>query len=144
MINLNNIGEITNTNPIILDEKNSKIVFINARLLPVRKIKVDEQLKFSGKKCDFLLILESPAIEHYVELKSTNITEACKQIDNTLNNLFNKSRKFQRCAYIIYKNLLPKYGSVLHIFERKFKNKYQCYLLKSLKYFESDIQSCGK
>ena len=75
---------ITHKNILLEEKKSSKIIFSNEKLIEVTKIQVDGCLNINGVKCDWLLIINEPYIEIYIELKGSDVEHAFTQIENTI------------------------------------------------------------
>lgn len=76
--------EVQTENPILVfHEARSKMVFRNPHRKNLRQIQVDGCLNIKGAKCDFLVISES-SVEHFVELKGSDVKYAATQIEETI------------------------------------------------------------
>lgn len=72
--------EKTKHKRIVLEEKRSKITFINSKQIEVEKIKVDgcQITENEVLKCDFMLKVNES--EYFIELKGQDFNHAIRQI----------------------------------------------------------------
>ena len=77
---------------IVLEEKRSKMTFRNSTRAVVRKVQIVGCAITKGPRCDWLLI-NRDAIEHYVELKGSNVRYAFKQIETTIRKVSSNPKK---------------------------------------------------
>ncbi|MCK4766053.1 MAG: hypothetical protein KAW12_27895 [Candidatus Aminicenantes bacterium] len=69
---------------IVVSEKKSKFTAVNKNKRTVLKVEVDDCLKISGKRCDWLLIVVDNAEAHFIELKGGKVRHALEQLENTI------------------------------------------------------------
>lgn len=72
---------------LTIAEKKCQIVFLNNAQKLLLKIEIDKCMSFSGKRCDFLVIIPEDCNSFFIELKGCDFIEAIRQIDNSMNNL---------------------------------------------------------
>jgi len=142
MISISGCGRLENDLTISLEENNCKIVFFNLDRIPVRIIKVDKELDFPGKKCDYYLVSVNYQIEHFVELKSSKVKKAVEQLENSIINISSDVKTFDKCAYIVCKGLKPKFKPKIQVNQKKFRESFNCNLVYGENCLEADIHSC--
>lgn len=124
-----NCEEITTKKEIPLEEKRTKITFINPSRKKIIKVKVDKCIPFKGKKCDWLLVIITIGV--FVELKGSNIKKGIKQLKNSILVLA-KNYNLQRIiAYIAYISI-PFSSTELQYYRKIFKKETNS-LLKPVK-----------
>lgn len=103
-MNLDKCSEVITYKKIVLvDPKGgkSKFCLINEDQIKVIKVTVDGCLNIQGNKCDFLLKIEQPLIEIYVELKGSDVEKALEQLLNTIRQISSNKVKILKYCYII-------------------------------------------
>jgi hypothetical protein len=85
-MNFDECSEIINNKSILIQDKKGKSKFYldNKSQLMMTRIIVDGCLNITGKKCDYLITIDNPLSEIYIELKGRRVDEAIKQIENTI------------------------------------------------------------
>ena len=83
-----------NKNKIVkVQEKGKEFIVNNNSQKLVTKIKIDNCLIIEGKRCDWLLEIDSPcSLALYIELKGKNIEQAYDQLLSTLNHSYLQER----------------------------------------------------
>jgi len=107
----------TNSNKLIslIDNKGGKseIIFKNPSQKKITVIKVDGCVTFPKNaqqyKCDFLVI-DNNLMEHFVELKGSDILHAISQLENTIKTM-STSLKKKRYSFIIPTIINPEFSS---------------------------------
>ncbi len=92
--------KITSQALIVLKEKRSKITLKNDLQTKVRLIQIDGCVIREGPRCDFLVINQK-SIEHYIELKGSNVRRALIQIETTIKKVSSNSRQTKKHSFII-------------------------------------------
>lgn len=106
-------------------ESKSKMCFSNPNRRKVKKILVDNCLITEGKRCDFLLI-DHNEVEHFVELKGTQVQYACTQIIETIKKISTdiNALKFS----FIVSSACPLTTTEVQVFKAIFRKKYNSFL----------------
>jgi len=124
-----NCEEITTDKKIVLKEKQTKITFINPSRKKIIKVKIDNCVTITGKKCDWLLVIITIGI--FVELKGTDIKTGIEQLKNSILFLANDYNLQRIIAYIVYTSI-PFSSTKLQYYCKVFK-KGTNFLLKPVK-----------
>lgn len=119
--------KITHKNILIEEKKSSKIIFNNEKLIEVTKIQVDGCLDIQGVKCDWLLIINEPYLEIYIELKGSDVEHAFTQIENTIKLVSQDYKNARKYCYIITTRCLIT-SAQIQIKAKSFKSKYNAVL----------------
>ncbi|BAZ83335.1 hypothetical protein PN497_20390 [Sphaerospermopsis kisseleviana CS-549] len=119
--------KITHKNILIEEKKSSKIIFSNENLIEVEKIQVDGCLDIQGVKCDWLLVINEPYLEIYIELKGSDVEHAFTQIENTIKLISQDYKNVRKYCYIITSRC-PMSSAQIQIKAKSFKSKYNAIL----------------
>ncbi|WP_413171983.1 hypothetical protein [Anabaena azotica] len=119
--------KIKHKNILIEEKKSSRIVFSNENLIEVTKVQVDGCLDIQGVKCDWLLIINEPYIEIYVELKGSDVEHAFEQIENTIKIVSQNYKEVAKYCYIITTRC-PLTSAQIQVKAKSFKSKYNAVL----------------
>lgn len=119
--------KISYKNILIEAKKSSKIIFTNENLIEVTKIQVDDCLDIQGVKCDWLLIINEPYIEIYIELKGSDVEHAFAQIENTIKIVSKNYKIVLKYCYIIT-TICPINSAQIQVKAKSFKSKYNAVL----------------
>lgn len=119
--------KITHKNILIEEKRSSKIIFSNENLIEIAKIQVDGCLDIQGVKCDWLLIINEPYLEIYIELKGSDVEHAFTQIENTIKLVSQDYKNVRKYCYIITTRC-PITSAQIQIKAKSFKSKYNAVL----------------
>lgn len=97
MLNFGNCESSVNHLKIVVKENRSSFVVINPQRKNIRRIQVDGCLNINGPRCDFLII-DPSNLEHFVELKGSDINHAIIQLESTIKQI---SVNSPRCSYVV-------------------------------------------
>lgn len=122
---------------IPLAEKRCNMFFINPKGLKVRRILVDGCAITDGPRCDWLIITRD-AVEHYVELKASDVKHALAQIEETIKRISADARCCHKRAFIISLRC-PLAGTDLQNKQKYFKKEYNTVLRVRKPNFEFEI-----
>jgi hypothetical protein len=113
---------------IVLKENKSKITFLNPNKDEILIIKVDGCVISDNEtlRCDYALI-PSDAVEIYVELKGSDIEQAVKQIESTINLLSANPQKIKKLCFVV-STRVPKHGPSIQQRQSQFKKKFNASL----------------
>jgi hypothetical protein len=113
---------------IVLQEKKSKITFLNPNQDEILKIKVDGCVISDNEtlRCDYALI-PSDAVEIYVELKGSDIEQAVKQIESTIKLLSANPQKIKKLCFVV-STRVPKQATDIQQRQSHFKKKFNASL----------------
>lgn len=92
--------ETSKSSIINCKENKCSISFINRHRKKVKKIVVDDCAIRDGIRCDYL-ILSDTRIEHFVELKGTDINHAFKQLKRSIELLSADAKNSPKHSYVI-------------------------------------------
>jgi hypothetical protein len=93
---------------IVLQEKRSKITFLNKNKEQILKIRVDGCAIDDNKtlRCDYVLV-RSNEVEVYIELKGSHVSRAIEQIKSTIKLLSDSPKESKKhCFVVSTRNLL--------------------------------------
>jgi hypothetical protein len=123
--------------PLIpLEEKCSKITFKNESRKNIRVIRIDDCVIKEGLRCDYLVIPEN-GIEHYVELKGSDVSHAVKQLKCTITEVSEDARHGKKCCFIV-SSRCPKTSAEIQNIQSKLKKEFNSTLtVKNIKYEHS-------
>jgi len=109
---------------IVLQENKSKITFLNPNKDEILIIKVDGCVISDNEtlRCDYALI-PSDAVEIYVELKGSDIEQAVKQIESTINLLSENPQKIKKLCFVV-STRVPKQTTSIQQRQSHFKKKF--------------------
>ncbi|MEG4226233.1 hypothetical protein QUA35_08750 [Microcoleus sp. N9_B2] len=109
---------------IVLQEKKSKITFLNPNQDEILKIKVDGCVISDNEtlRCDYALI-PSAAVEIYVELKGSDIEQAVKQIESTIKLLSENPQKIKKLCFVV-STRVPQQTTSIQQLKIQFKKKF--------------------
>ena len=127
---MDNFGdcESIDRRPLIpLKEKRSRITFRNPRRAPVRHIVIDNCVITKGPRCDYLLINES-SVEHFVELKGSDICHALVQLEGSIKQISDDVREGQKKAFVI-STKCPLASTEVQAQQLYFRKKYKATLI---------------
>ncbi len=114
---------VTRDPRIVLEERNSKIVFRNEQRQSVRKIHIDGcRIKDNGLRCDYLLIVVS-GTEYYVELKGGDVDHAVRQLERTIQMVSQDRRALLKHCFVI-STRCPIQTPKIQQLQLKFKREY--------------------
>ena len=119
--------KISHKNILIEEKKSSKIVFINENSIELTKVQVDGCLDIQGVKCDWLLIINEPYIEIYIELKGSDVEHAFDQIENTIKIVSKNYKTVLKYCYIITTRC-PITSTQIQVKAKSFKKNYNAVL----------------
>lgn len=119
--------KISHKNILIEEKKSSKIVFINENSIELTKVQVDGCLDIQGVKCDWLLIINEPYIEIYIELKGSDVEHAFDQIENTIKIVSKNYKTVLKYCYIITTRC-PITSTQIQVRAKSFKKNYNAVL----------------
>ena len=119
--------KISHKNILIEEKKSSKIVFINENSIELTKVQVDGCLDIQGVKCDWLLIINEPYIEIYIELKGSDVEHAFAQIENTMKIVSKNYKTVLKYCYIITTRC-PITSTQIQVKAKSFKKNYNAVL----------------
>lgn len=122
---------------IVIEEKRSRICFKNPDQQRVRWIQIDGCAITDGPKCDCLLINRS-LVEHYVELKGSDVEWAFEQIEQTIKLVSEDATGCEKNAFVISFRC-PLSSTELQEKARYFKKKYSTRLVVKPPNFETFI-----
>ncbi len=114
---------------IVLKENKSKITFLNPNQDEILIIKVDGCVISDNEtlRCDYALI-PSDAVEIYVELKGSDIAQAVKQIESTINLLSENPQKIKKLCFVVSTRVPQQTTSIQQLkiqFKKKFNASFQ-------------------
>lgn len=112
---------------IVLSENKSKITFLNLNQRDIERVQVDGCVLKEGIKCDYMLI-EDTEMEHYIELKGSDIDHAIAQLITTITKLSKCSKSHVKCAYII-STRCPLTTTKIQAQKLLFKKNYNSHLI---------------
>jgi len=109
---------------IVLQEKKSKITFLNPNQDEILIIKVDGCVISDNEtlRCDYALI-PSDAVEIYVELKGSDIAHAVKQIESTIKLVSENPQKIKKLCFVV-STRVPKQTPSIQLLQSQFKKKF--------------------
>ena len=109
---------------IVLQENKSKITFLNPNKDEILIIKVDGCVISDNEtlRCDYALI-PSDAVEIYVELKGSDIAQAVKQIESTINLLSANPQKIKKLCFVV-STRVPKHTTSIQQLKSQFDKKF--------------------
>lgn len=84
-----------------VEERRSKVTFVNQHRKRLLLYHIDDCIIQSGKRCDYGLIVEEDKTIYLIELKGSNIEEACRQIEATLERIHNICPQLHIVAVIV-------------------------------------------
>ena len=119
--------KISHKNILIEEKKSSIIVFINENSIELTKVQVDGCLDIQGVKCDWLLIINEPYIEIYIELKGSDVEHAFDQIENTIKIVSKNYKTVLKYCYIITTRC-PITSTQIQVKAKSFRSKYNAVL----------------
>ena len=119
--------KISHKNILIEEKKSSKIIFTNENSTEVTKVQVDGCLDIQGIKCDWLLIINEPYIEIYIELKGSDVEHAFAQIENTMKIVSKNYKTVLKYCYIITTRC-PITSTQIQVKAKSFKKNYNAVL----------------
>ena len=119
--------KISHKNILIEEKKSSKIIFTNENSIEVTKVQVDGCLDIQGIKCDWLLIINEPYIEIYIELKGSDVEHAFDQIENTIKIVSKNYKTVLKYCYIITTRC-PITSTQIQVKAKSFKKNYNAVL----------------
>lgn len=119
--------KISHKNILIEEKKSSIIVFINENSIELTKVQVDGCLDIQGVKCDWLLIINEPYIEIYIELKGSDVEHAFDQIENTIKIVSKNYKTVLKYCYIITTRC-PITSTQIQVKAKLFKKNYNAVL----------------
>lgn len=121
------------------EQKPAKLCFLNDAQIEVIKVTVDGCLNLQGKRCDYLIKIDNPTIEIYVELKGCRVKDGIEQIENTIKQIPRSQQKTVRYCYIIHTRC-PQSTDIQNMMKR-FKKEYNAHLLIKKSGFTAPLQN---
>lgn len=112
---------------IVLQEKRSKITFINASREDVVVVTVDGCAITNSIRCDYLVI-DKLSKEYYIELKGSDVKHAVSQIEQTIAALSKDKQRQEKHCFII-STRCPLISTEIQELKVKFKNQYKSTLV---------------
>lgn len=122
---------------IVLEERLSKIVFLNASRKVIEQIRVDGCVIADGLRCDYLLINETD-VEHYVELKGIDVDHAIAQIKRTVQQISRNPYQQPKICFII-SSRCPLLTTKIQELKLLFKKQYNSSLIIKNRYCEHKL-----
>lgn len=83
-----------------------KITFVNGSRAELRKVKVDGCAITRGPRCDYLVIAPN-GVEHFVELKGTDVRHAVKQLAASIEQLSASPKRIEKLCFIVATKISP-------------------------------------
>lgn len=111
-----------NDSQIKFEENNRKIIFLNPKRYPYKRVDVGGCTIAKGIRCDKLLLSLDECEERFVELKGTDVIHAIDQLEATINQL--GEHENNRHSYVICTNVAPAIESRIQIKMKLFKSRY--------------------
>lgn len=129
---------VNNNNPIIpLEEKQSKISFLNPSRQNVQIITIDGCQITDGTRCDYLVIPES-GVEHFVELKGSDFHHAIEQLETTIKIIHQSYVNIRSFSFVIITRS-PRLSPRIQIIKNRFKKDYNSTLIIKKSNYEHKI-----
>lgn len=122
---------------VVVEEKLSKITFINDSLQQVTVVTVDGCAITEGIRCDYLLI-DNINKEYFVELKGKDIKRAVSQLERTIEVLSKDKQRQAKWCFII-STRCPLFTTEIQNLKIKFKRRYNSTLIIKNKYHEHHL-----
>ncbi len=138
MKSFGNCEEITNDVKIVLEEKRSKITFINNLTRYIHKIKIDDCVIKEGPRCDYLLI-DNADTYYWVELKGADVKHAIEQLKASMIKFGNKTN--QSYSFIISTKVNPSLSTTIQVKKRYFIEHFKSILNVKNSPCEFDIET---
>ena len=129
------------TKKIVLQEKKSKITFLNQNQDKILIIKVDGCAIGDNEtlRCDCAL-MPSDEVEIYVELKGSDIVHAVEQIKSTIRLLSDNPQKIKKLCFVV-STRVPKQTTNIQQLQSQFKKNFNAsFRAKNIQY-EHDIST---
>ncbi|GBF81501.1 hypothetical protein [Aphanothece sacrum] len=145
-MNFDECSENINHKSILIQDKKGKSKFYleNKSQLMITKIIVDGCLNITGKKCDYLITIDHPLIEIYIELKGRRVDEAIKQIENTIQQVSKNKYTGTKFCYIVHTKCLLTTQEIQN-YTKTFKKNYNATLrFKPSGFKEKIVDIIGK
>lgn len=92
--NFGNCISIKRNRKFTLKQKRSQAKIVNPNRKEFHCVEVDNCLEFSGKKCDWLLIISNSFSAIFFELKGSDINHAFKQLINSMSQIENPQNQY--------------------------------------------------
>lgn len=137
MHNFGKCERMVNWSCIVLKQKQSKITFINESQNDVRVIEIDDCVITNGLRCDYLVI-SNLEIEHFVELKGSDVNHAVKQLARTILQVSINPNKGVKYCFII-SSRCPLLTAKIQNLKLMFKKKYNSILIIKNNKYEHQI-----
>ena len=120
--------EIVTHRLIVREEKHKKIFLLNENKIKVKVVEVDGCKIKAGNKCDWLFVEVKNESEIFVELKGSDITHACLQIETTIPQLTTDKEKFKH-AIVVCSRVSPSINPTIQNLKVKFKKHLKAILI---------------
>ncbi len=125
---------MTRDTKIVLSENKSKMYFINSQRRTIQKITVEGCAITIGLRCDYLVICNRN-IEHFVELKGSDVKHAIEQIEASIKKLSKSPTQKDKWSFVIYFHC-PLTTTTVQKYKKIFKKKYNSSLIVERSGFE--------
>ena len=127
--------ESTTARIITCTGKRCSIRFLNRSRRNILKILVDDCAIKDGLRCDYLVKSDNNRIEHFVELKGSDVNHAIRQIVSTIQALSVNPRIGIKHSYVIANRIPLATPSIQH-YKALFKDSYNSSLTLKSREFE--------
>jgi len=119
---------------IVLQERKSKMTFLNPNQDRVLKIEVDGCVISDNNtlRCDYAIV-PSNEVEIYVELKGSDIPHAVQQIESTIRLLSEDPKKIRKLCFVV-STRVPQQDTSIQNLKSKFKRNFNArFKIKNIK-----------
>jgi hypothetical protein len=125
-MNISHCSECNNNKIVKVKENGKEFIVNNNSQKLITKIKIDNCLIIEGKRCDWLLEIDSPcSLALYIELKGKNIEQAYDQLLSTLNHSYlQKRHKESKKECYIVASRVPKAGTNVQVYQARLKQSH--------------------
>ncbi|NEQ99429.1 MAG: hypothetical protein F6K30_22450 [Cyanothece sp. SIO2G6] len=109
---------------IVLQEKKSKITFLNPKNVKILVIQVDGCVIDDNQtaRCDYALVPKKE-LEIYVELKGRDISHAVRQLESTIRLLSENPQSVKKLCFIV-SSRVPKQTTTIQKIQSRFKKQF--------------------
>lgn len=107
---------------VVFEENRSRMIFNNPLCSSLTKVKVDGCIPLPGVKCDFLLIC-SKGVEHFVELKGSDVNHAALQLSTTISALSQDPKKHPKHSFVV-STRCPLSSPQVQLIQKRFRKDY--------------------
>jgi len=122
---------------IVLKEMRSRITFRNPHRNVVRHVVIDGCVINKGPRCDYLLI-NSSSVEHFVELKGSDVRHAIVQLKRSIEQVSTDVRGGEKKAFVV-STRCPLASPEVQKHQLDFRKKYKAALTISSSGYECKI-----